>query len=94
MTDDLDASVRRVLAEMHANGEAPGKIPHARYAQTLTLLTLAAFAFVSIYVLGWVEDATIKGSVIGTWVTLATTGVNFWMGSSSGGKIGAARNRT
>lgn len=88
MSEDLDAAVKRVLAEQ----AAPPSIPHAKFAQTLTLFTIAAFALVSIYVLGFVADETIRGMVIGTWVTLATTGVNFWMGSSSGGKLNAGRN--
>lgn len=63
------------------------KIPHVRIVATVTFFILIGFAAISFYVLAKVNDATIKGAVIGTWTTLANLGAGFWLGSSVGGKL-------
>lgn len=87
MSADLDEAVKRVVSEMQASGEVPLRIPHARFVQWLTFAIIGVFAIVSGYVLFSTDDATIRGAIIGTWTTMATSAGAFWLGASSGGKM-------
>lgn len=62
------------------------RVPHYKTIAAVTFMVLAAFFAVTLWVLMEGDDPTIKGTVIGTWTTAAITAVNFWLGSSSGGK--------
>lgn len=63
------------------------KVPHSLMVIGLTYVVLAAFGAVSAYMLIYSDDATIKGSIVGTWTALAGAAGQFWLGSSSGGKL-------
>lgn len=63
-----------------------GTIPHLRVVVTVTLLIMLGFIGVTAYSLGYFEDQTTKGNIIGTWINLMMLAAGFWLGSSSGGK--------
>lgn len=63
------------------------KIPHMAVVVAVTFFVLIGFAVVSAYTLGWIDDGTTQGNIIGTWINFAMLGVGFWLGSSSGGKM-------
>lgn len=65
----------------------PDKVPHYGTVAVLTFTILAVFAVISGYMLAYSSDATIKGAIIGTWTALAGAAGQFWLGSSSGGKL-------
>ena len=62
-------------------------IPHLRVVVSVTFFVLICFAAVSAYVLVHSDDGTIRGAIIGTWTTMATSAGAFWLGASSGGKL-------
>lgn len=62
-------------------------IPHIKVVVSVTFFVLICFAAVSAYVLVNSDDDTIRGSIIGTWTTMATSAGAFWLGASSGGKL-------
>lgn len=65
----------------------PEKLPHYATVAALTFTILGIFACISGYMLAYSADATIKGAIIGTWTALAGAAGQFWLGSSSGGKL-------
>lgn len=69
--------------------EKPGaeKMAHGGMIIIVTLIILACFAGVSVWVLLYGTDPTIRGSIIQTWNNLAIAAGTFWLGSSLGGKL-------
>lgn len=63
------------------------RIPHMVVVVSVTFFVLFGFLGVSAYTLGWIDDGTTKGNIIGTWINFAMLAVGFWLGSSSGGKM-------
>lgn len=91
MTDPdpaLDAKVREALGRVDGSPASPPEvIPHIRVVVWVTFFVLTAFAAVTGYTLGAIEDNTIRGALIGTWATMAVSSVAFWVGASSGGRL-------
>lgn len=61
-------------------------IPHLRIVVVACVAAIAGYLGFSIYIVGWVKDATMVGDIIGTWKSFAVLAFGFWLGSSSGGK--------
>ena len=61
-------------------------VPHLRVVVAVSAFVLLGFACVSVWVLGWSDDAVTKGNIIGTWQNFGLLAVGFWLGSSSAGK--------
>ena len=53
---------------------------NAAVIRNVTYIILVGFMLASMWALGFSQDATIKGSVIGTWTALATTAGGYWLG--------------
>lgn len=61
-------------------------IPNLRIIVAACIAAIAGYLGFSIYVVGWMKDATMIGDIIGTWKSFAVLAFGFWLGSSSGGK--------
>lgn len=75
------------MTEEQPTPEPHEKVPHSAMVIGLTYFILMAFAAVSGYILAYSDDQTIKGAIVGTWTALAGAAGQFWLGSSSGGKL-------
>jgi hypothetical protein len=61
-------------------------VPHLRIVVAACVAAIVGYAGFSIWVVGWSNDAALRGDVIGTWKSFAVLAFGFWLGSSSGGK--------
>jgi hypothetical protein len=61
-------------------------VPHIRVVVAACAVAVVGYAAVSAYVLLCMDDAAMKGDVVGTWKSFAALAFAFWVGSSSAGK--------
>ena len=64
------------------------RIPHLRIVVASSALAIIGYAAFSAWAILYSGDAAMKGDVIGTWKSFAVLAFGFWLGSSSGGKVG------
>lgn len=65
------------------------RVPNLYVVVAFCGVAIGGYAFFSVYVFLWSDDAALKGDVIGTWKSFAVLAFGFWIGSSSGGKANA-----
>lgn len=62
------------------------QVPHIKIVVIACAVAVLGYAAVSLYVMFGMNDAAMKGDVVGTWKSFAVAAFAFWIGSSSAGK--------
>lgn len=62
------------------------QVPHIKIVVIACAVAVLGYAAVSLYVMLIMDDAAMKGDVVGTWKSFAVAAFAFWIGSSSAGK--------